>query len=112
MGAAERLAAVRDAAQSGDPRAEAVYESIGVWLGYAVAHYAEFYDLRDILLLGGVTSSPGGERLLAQAERVLAEEAPEIAARVTLRLPEETGRRHRQAVAAASLPELRPVAVG
>ena len=110
MEAAERLAAMRRP-PAGDPRADSVYDTIGVWLGYAVAHYAGTICATSCCS-AGVTSSPGGERLLGQAERVLIEEAPEIAARVTLRLPEETGRRHRQAVAAASLPELRAVPVG
>jgi predicted NBD/HSP70 family sugar kinase len=108
LDAAERLAAIREASRLGDARADAVYDSLGVWLGYAVAHYADFYALQDVLLLGGVTSGPGGERLIAMAGRVLAAEAPESCDRVRLRLPEESGRRHRQAVAAASLPELEP----
>ena len=112
LGAAERLSVLRDAVRGGDPRAERVYESIGVWLGYSVAHFAAFYDLRDVLLLGGVTSGPGGEQLVRAAERVLDAEFPSIAAVVRLRMPEETEKRHRQAVAAASLPEPDSVPAG
>ncbi|MGH7995415.1 MAG: ROK family protein [Opitutaceae bacterium] len=103
--AAERLAEVREAADRDDPRAGRVYDSLGCCLGYALAHYADFYELRDVLILGGVTSGPGGERLLRAAERVLADEFPALAARVRLRMPAVTERRHHQAVAAASLPE-------
>lgn len=100
------LAEIRDAARRGDPRADRIYDTIGRWLGYALAHYADFYELEDVLVLGGVTSGSGGERLLGAAETVLAEEFPDVSDRVHLRMPSESEKRHRQAVAAASLPEL------
>lgn len=107
MGDPEKLAQVREAASQGEERAAHVYDTVGSWLGYAVAHYAEFYDLRDVLLLGGVTAGAGGERLLQFANRVLTREFPEIASHVRLRMPaDDASKRHRQAIAAASLPRL------
>ena len=44
--------------------------------GYAVAHYADFYDIRQILALGRVTSGAGGDLLLREAKRVLETEFP------------------------------------
>jgi len=104
----ERLIAVQQALQAGDVRARAVYESIGVCFGYAVAHYADFYDVRNLLVLGRVTSGAGGELILAQANAVLRAEFPALAKKIRLRTPNEQDKRHGQAVAAASLPALRP----
>jgi predicted NBD/HSP70 family sugar kinase len=90
--------------QAGDRRAHAVYDSIGVCFGYAIAHYARFYALRNLLILGRVTSGAGGELIIARAEAVLRAEFPELAAAIRLRTPDEKSKRHGQATAAASLP--------
>lgn len=103
----EQLIAVQAAMRSGDARARAVYESIGVCFGYAVAHYADFYEVRNLLALGRVTSGEGGEIILARAEAVLRDEFPALAETIRLRAPDEQSKRHGQATAAASLPALR-----
>lgn len=103
----EQLLAVQAAMQAGDPRARGVYESIGTCFGYAIAHYAEFYDLRNLLVLGRVSSGAGGDLILERAREVLRAEFPELAARIQLRTPDEKSKRHGQATAAASLPALR-----
>ena len=102
----ERLVTVQKAMQADDPRARQVYESIGVCFGYALGHYADFYALRNLLLLGRVASGAGGEIILAQANAVLAAEFPALAQQIRLRTPDEKDKRHGQAVAAASLPAL------
>jgi predicted NBD/HSP70 family sugar kinase len=110
MAAPERLVAVQAAMGAGDPRAEGVYDSLGSYLGYSIGHYADFYDLRHVLLMGRVTSGPGGERMLFRAREVLAAEFPAVASRVRVRMPDEKDKRHGQAIAAASLPSLREIA--
>jgi hypothetical protein len=80
-----------------------------VCFGYAIAHYADFYELRNLLILGRVTSGEGGEIILAQAAAVLQAEFPALADKVRLRTPDEQDKRHGQAVAAASLPALRKI---
>ena len=102
----ERLVRVQTAMAAGDSRAVAIYESIGVCFGYAVAHYADFYDVRHVLVLGRVTSGPGGEVILSRARDVLRADFPEHADRIHLAMPDENDKRHGQAVAAASLPRL------
>ncbi len=87
-----------------DYRARKIYETIGAYLGYTVAHFADFYEFRHLLILGRVTSGPGGEVMLRQARAVLEAEFPELAARVRLHMPDEMQKRHGQAMAAASLP--------
>jgi hypothetical protein len=74
-----------------------------------VAHYADFYDARNLLLLGRVTSGAGGELIIARAEGVLREEFPVLAEKIRIRTPDEKSKRHGQAAAAASLPASRPV---
>ena len=103
----ERLLAVQAAMKAGDARARPIYESIGVCFGYAIAHYADFYDVRNLLVLGRVTSGEGGEVILERARAVLRSEFPALAEAVHLRTPDEKSKRHGQATAAASLPALR-----
>jgi predicted NBD/HSP70 family sugar kinase len=103
---AERLKHVQSALEAGHEGARRIWESIGVYLGYGIAHYAEFYDLRHVLILGRVTSGVGGDIILAGAKAVIESEFPEIAARTRLQLPDEKSRRVGQSIAAASLPAL------
>jgi hypothetical protein len=77
---------------------------MGVYVGYGIAHYAGFYDLKHVLLLGRCTSGKGGQIILDIANEVLQKEFPEIASRVSVQLPDEKSRRVGQSIAAASLP--------
>ncbi len=106
---AERLVEVQKLMEAGDERARRIYETIGVCFGYAIAHLADFYEIRNLLILGRVTSGEGGALILAKAGEVLAAEFPALAGSIQLRTPDEKDKRHGQAVAAASLPARRPV---
>jgi len=103
---AERLKRVQAHLEAGHEGAARIWQSIGVYLGYGIAHYADFYDLRHVLILGRVTSGLGGTLILDGAKAVLEDEFPEIAARVNLQLPDEKSRRVGQSIAAASLPAI------
>jgi len=100
----EQLVKVQAAQQADDPRAAAIYETIGCYLGYAIAHYAEYYDIASLLILGRVTSGEGGHIIINEAETVLAREFPDLP--IKLVVPDENTKRLGQAVAAASLPPL------
>lgn len=102
----ERLVEVQELMKKGDIRAEKIYRTIGVCFGYAIAHWSDYYEYRNLLVLGRVTSGHGGELILEEAEATLKAEFPELAAKVRLRTPNEQDKRHGQAVAAASLPSL------
>jgi predicted NBD/HSP70 family sugar kinase len=104
MPIAERLVEVQKLMARGDPRARKIYETIGTCFGYAIAHYADHYDVQNMLVLGRVTSGEGGEVILAQARQVLKDEFPAVADKIRLRTPDEKDKRHGQAIAAASLP--------
>jgi len=103
----EQLVKVQEAMKEGDRRAEQIYETIGTCFGYSIAHYADFYDIENLLILGRVTSGEGGQIIIDEAETVLANEFPDL--RIKLVVPDEKTKRHGQAVAAASLPALVPV---
>lgn len=103
---AERLKDVQKLANDGDERAGKIFETIGVYFGYALAHYTDFYDLENILVLGRVTSGQGGDILIKTAEETLKFEFPGLAGRVRLVVPDESSRRVGQAIAAASLPRV------
>lgn len=107
MGLPDRLKRVQELMAAGDPRPIPIYQTIGVYLGYAIAHYAQFYDFAHVLVLGRVLTGPGGELILKHAEEVLKAEYPDLAQEVALHLPDEKSRRVGQAVAAASLPEIK-----
>ena len=98
-----RLEMVQALMKAEDPRAARIYRTIGVYLGYTIAHYAAFYPLSHLLILGRVTSGDGGALILDAARQVLKAEFPERAAQITFHIPDETMKRHGQAVAAASL---------
>ncbi len=101
-----KLVEVQRLIAAGDPRARKIYESIGVYLGYNIAHYADFYEIRNLLVLGRVMSGAGGDLILETAGNVLKQEFPELAERIRFHIPDEKEKRHGQAVAAASLPSI------
>lgn len=102
---AEKLKAVQDLMQDNDPRAAAIYTSLGIYLGHTLAYYDSLYEIRHVLLLGRVMSGRGGDLILEEARRVLREEYPEV--KLAAALPDERFRRIGQSVAAASLPALK-----
>ncbi len=79
---------------------------MGVYLGYGLAHYADFYDIKHVLILGRCTSGRGGDLILHGANQVLEAEFPELASRIQVQLPDEKSRRVGQSIAAASLPAI------
>ena len=106
LGLPEKLKQVQKLMDQGDYRARKIYETIGTYLGYAIPHFTDFYDLENVLILGRVTSGPGGDVIIAGAKDVLKAEFPELTNRIAFHIPDEKDKRHGQAVAAASLPTL------
>ena len=102
---AEKLKAVQKLMEADDPRAQKIFEAIGIYFGYTVVLYSQFYDLDYIMLMGRVMSGKGGDTILRVCNELLAEEYPELAAKCCVTLPDEKMRRVGQAVAAASLPK-------
>lgn len=103
---AEMLASVQEKLEAGHEGALKIWQSMGVYMGYTLAHYADFYALKHVLILGRCTSGRGGPLILDGANAVLRAEFPEIAEKVHIQLPDEKSRRVGQSIAAASLPIL------
>jgi predicted NBD/HSP70 family sugar kinase len=103
---AEKLKLVQQKLESGHEGAHNIWRAMGVYMGYGLAHYADFYDLKHVLVLGRCTSGRGGDLIVDGAHEVLRSEFPALAERVKVQLPDEKARRVGQSIAAASLPAL------
>ena len=53
------LSEVQNLMAAGDERARKIYETIGVYFGYTIATYADFYEFRNLLVLGRVLTGAG-----------------------------------------------------
>ena len=104
---AEKLKFVQKLMEADDPRAQAIFETIGAYFGYTVVLYSQFYDLDYIMLMGRVMSGKGGDTILKVCNDILADEYPELYKKCLVTLPDEKMRRVGQSVAAASLPAIK-----
>lgn len=102
---AAKLKSIQRYLEVGHEGARQIWETIGVYLGYALAHYADFYDIDHVLILGRVTSGSGGPIILETAQKLIAREFPELS-HIAIQLPDEKSRRVGQSIAAASLPAI------
>ncbi len=103
---AEILKSVQAKLEAGHGGARKIWQSMGIYLGYAIAGYAQFYHLKHVLILGRCTSGSGGTLILEGARQVINAEFPELASQINIQLPDEKFRRVGQSIAAASLPSL------
>ena len=96
------LLEVQAMAEQGDERALKIFRSIGTAFGYTVAGFTEFYPaIGTAVVMGRVTSGVGGDLICREANRILAEVFPELSVNVSV--PDDSLRRHGQAIAAATL---------
>lgn len=102
----KKLVALQGRMKEGDETARKLYETVGIEFGYAVGHFADFYDLKHLLILGRVTTGAGGDVIIDKANEVIRAEFPELVGKVTIALPDEKSRRVGQSIAAASLPAI------
>jgi predicted NBD/HSP70 family sugar kinase len=100
---AEKLQFVQEKLEAGHAGALDIWRSMGVYAGYGIAHYADFYPVKHVLILGRCTSGRGGQMILEGALEVLRTEFPDLAG-INIQLPDEKSRRVGQSIAAASLP--------
>lgn len=102
---AEKLKVIQALMEKDDEMAKQIYTDIGIYLGYAIPFYCEFYKIKHVLLLGRVTSGKGGDIIIKKANEVIASEFPKYSS-VKLEMPDESNRRVGQSIAAASLPKI------
>eukprot|EP00408_Alexandrium_pacificum_P008285 CAMPEP_0171231566 /NCGR_PEP_ID=MMETSP0790-20130122/39965_1 /TAXON_ID=2925 /ORGANISM="Alexandrium catenella, Strain OF101" /LENGTH=653 /DNA_ID=CAMNT_0011697787 /DNA_START=77 /DNA_END=2038 /DNA_ORIENTATION=+ len=88
-----------------EPKVKEIYETIGVYLGYTLAQYTEFYPIDHVMLLGRVSKGKGGDIMLDTAKKVLAEEFPDI--KITFHTADDHFKAVGQCIAAAALPALK-----
>lgn len=103
---ADKLKVVQDLHKEGNEIAIEIFKTIGVYLGYTLAYYARFYDIKHVLILGRVTSGQGGLLILEHANKVLKDEFTVLYDKIKVTLPDEKSRRVGQSIAAASLPKI------
>jgi predicted NBD/HSP70 family sugar kinase len=101
---ADKLAYMQDKLKAGHESAVKIWQTMGVYLGYGIAHYADFYDMKNVIILGRCTSGEGGMIIIDETKRVLQNEFPDLAQRIQVHLLDEKIRRVGQAIGAASLP--------
>ena len=102
---ADKLKFVQEKLEAGHLGAAQIWQSMGYYLGYGLAHYARFYPLKHVLILGRCTSGQGGQIILEGAREVLRAEFPDLA-HIHIQLPDEKSRRVGQSIAVASLPKI------
>lgn len=102
---AEKLKVVQRLAQENDPRIDVVFNDIGIYLGYAIAYYSEFYKIDYLLLLGRALVGRGGKIVKDVAERVLRDEFSHLK-HIQIILPSDEKLKLQQSVVASTLTEI------
>lgn len=98
---AQKLKFVQELCEKDDKTAIEIFETVGIYLAYALAYYEEFYDIKHCLLLGRVVSKKGGDIIMKIAQETLDKEFPQY--KIHLFMPSEYIRRVGQSIAAGSL---------
>jgi len=82
-----------------------LYETVGVYLGYALAQYSEpgHYKIDNVIILGRVSTGEGGTIMCNKAKEVLETEFPNLKD-IKFHFPDEHFKRVGQCIAAAALP--------
>merc|ERR1719158_778262 len=92
-----------------DPEQEAkvrqIYETVGVYLGYGLAQYCEFYKIDHVMILGRVSKGAGGDLMLKTAAEVLETEFPELP-KIEFHTADDHFKAVGQCIAAAALPKI------
>merc|ERR1711879_438367 len=78
---------------------------VGVYLGYAIAQYSEFYKIDHVMVLGRVSKGKGGDVMFEKAKQVLATEFPDLP-KIELHTGDDHFKAVGQCIAAAALPLL------
>merc|ERR1719428_2548762 len=86
-----------------EPKVRQIYETVGVYLGYALGQYSEFYKIDHVMILGRVSKGAGGDIMLDTAKKVLTEEFPEYAG-IKFHTADDHFKAVGQCIAAAALP--------
>merc|ERR1719172_565433 len=86
-------------------KATDLYKTCGVYLGYGLAQYCEFYKIDHVMILGRVSKGDGGDVMLATASEVLKTEFPDLPP-ITFHTADDHFKAVGQCIAAAALPKI------
>merc|ERR1711971_163514 len=75
---AQCLKLIQKAMADNPDETKKLYETVGVYLGYGLAQYSEFYKIDHVMILGRVSKGKGGDMVLDTARKVLETEFPEL----------------------------------
>jgi predicted NBD/HSP70 family sugar kinase len=89
-----------------EPTVKKLYETVGVYLGYGLAQYSEFYNIDHVMILGRVSKGSGGDLMLDVAKKVLTTEFPQYG-HIQFHTADDHFKAVGQCIAAAALPELK-----
>jgi len=89
-----------------EPQTRQLYKTVGVYLGYGLAQYCEFYKIEHVMILGRVSKGAGGDLMMEVAKKVLASEFPEIPT-IQFHTADDHFKAVGQCIAAAALPPLK-----
>lgn len=96
--------AMKDPAQ--EPKVRQLYETVGVYLGYGLAQYCEFYKIDHVMILGRVSKGKGGDLMLDVAKKVLMAEFPQFG-HIQFHTADDHFKAVGQCIAAAALPTVK-----
>merc|ERR1719446_659533 len=89
-----------------EPETRKIYETVGVYLGYALGQYCEFYKIDHVMILGRVSKGKGGDLMLDTAKKVLEEEFPDYKG-IAFHTADDHFKAVGQCIAAAALPTIK-----
>merc|ERR1740138_1443774 len=108
-GHAQCLKKIQAALKDADKKEQCakLYETVGVYLGYALAQYSEpgHYSIDNVIILGRVSTGEGGTVMCNKAKEVLEVEFPYLK-HIKFHFPDEHFKRVGQCIAAAALPSV------
>jgi predicted NBD/HSP70 family sugar kinase len=100
---AQCLKLIQEAMKNNPDKASDLYKTCGVYLGYGLAQYTEFYQIDHVMILGRVSKGAGGDLMLQTASEVLATEFPNLPT-ITFHTADDHFKAVGQCIAAAALP--------
>merc|ERR550514_911441 len=89
-----------------EPQVRKLYETVGVYLGYGLAQYVEFYKIDHVMILGRVSKGAGGDLMMDTAKKVLETEFPDLP-KITFHTADDHFKAVGQCIAAAALPTVK-----
>jgi len=102
---AQCLKLIQAAMKETPEKATDLYKTCGVYLGYGLAQYCEFYKIDHVMILGRVSKGDGGDVMLATASEVLKTEFPDLPP-ITFHTADDHFKAVGQCIAAAALPKI------